>query len=186
MAAGSVFPSEIPVADLARICGLSAPTLSRLVADGKITRGERYGFYPPQAISEYIAYLIDRVNAKPSEEQKPDKAYRHYRAVRARLEAEEMAGELVRVDRVEHALMLRVSRAVAQLNSLPDAVCAALSELLPPGNDTAIAEARAVMVARVNQSCLQLAEMDEEDLEGISPEVEPFVDRGEDESDEEN
>ena len=51
---------------------------------------------------------------------------------------------------------------------------------------TAIAEARAVMVARVNQSCLQLAEMDEEDLEGISPEVEPFVDRGEDESGQEN
>lgn len=154
------------------ICHLTPVTLGRLAKEGKITRGEGYGTYPDTSITEYILHLQETIQSRPGEGSTPEKLFRHYRAVQAKLKAEEMAGTLVNVEKFDAAMGGMIHRSVARLDAIPDAACSVLRELLGEDAEEALAEVRKILIAHVHDACAELANIDGTELAGISPVIE--------------
>lgn len=168
-------PETIKAGTLMELCGINAVTVGRLVKAGKIERGEVFGTYPISAIAGVMAHFKEQLDAKPTADSTPEKRFRHYRAVQAKLKAEEMAGILVDVEKVEQAISAMTHRAIARLSAIPDGACAALRELLGEDQEEALAEVRKILDTRIRDACSELSNLNEADLANISPEIDEIV-----------
>lgn len=171
---------EFTTAEVMAFCGLSASNLQYLTVNGKINGNIRFGVYGIKTLSDYVGYLKAKLESKTTEGTTPEKRFRHYRAVQAKLRAEEMAGQLVDVEKVETAVSAMAGRAIARLAAIPDASCALLRELLGEDHEDVLAEARKLLDDAVRDACSELSHLDPDALAGISPEIAEDEEGGED------
>jgi phage terminase Nu1 subunit (DNA packaging protein) len=165
-------------ADIIAICGINASTLQALASSGKITPSVSFGNYADSTIRDYISYLKERAEVEVAEAASttPEKRYRHYRAVEAKMKVEVMAGMLVRVERVEASISAMAARAVSRLQAIPDAVCSELQAMVGEGSDELLARVRKLIDQRIRETCEAIAEVEDSDLTDISPGIEELDD----------